>query len=241
MAAKPRTIRRCQHIKVNGEQCGSPALRGNRLCFFHNRWRVEHLDFRGGKPFEEVASMDFPVLEDANSIQVAVMQIMRLILAHQIDAKLAGLLLYALQTASANLRNATLNPVPEKVVIDPRKVSRVGLGEDEWAHPTPPPEELTEEEREKMAAIAFERFRQGKGDKMTDLKLYFYLVGDKEDQPANSENAATSSPPKKDDPAAAASPREELGCPSLNGSAFRDVRAGDDQLSDSLCESLTST
>jgi hypothetical protein len=26
---------RCQHIKINGTQCGSPALRRNRFCFFH--------------------------------------------------------------------------------------------------------------------------------------------------------------------------------------------------------------
>jgi hypothetical protein len=26
---------RCQHIKVNGTQCGSPALRRHKFCFFH--------------------------------------------------------------------------------------------------------------------------------------------------------------------------------------------------------------
>jgi len=30
---------RCQHIKVNGTHCGSPALRRNRFCYFH---KVHH-------------------------------------------------------------------------------------------------------------------------------------------------------------------------------------------------------
>ncbi len=35
----PHSIPRCQHIKVNGTQCGSPALRRNRLCYFHKTWQ----------------------------------------------------------------------------------------------------------------------------------------------------------------------------------------------------------
>lgn len=27
----------CEYIKSNGAQCGSPAMRGHRLCFSHNR------------------------------------------------------------------------------------------------------------------------------------------------------------------------------------------------------------
>ena len=34
---------RCQHIKVNGVQCGSPALRRNRFCFFHKRFHDERI------------------------------------------------------------------------------------------------------------------------------------------------------------------------------------------------------
>jgi len=28
-------IARCQHIKINGVQCGSPALLNRKFCFFH--------------------------------------------------------------------------------------------------------------------------------------------------------------------------------------------------------------
>ena len=28
-------IRRCQHIRVHGAQCGSPALREEKYCYHH--------------------------------------------------------------------------------------------------------------------------------------------------------------------------------------------------------------
>src|SRR5271169_4705534 len=32
-----KNIRSCTHIKVNGTRCGSPALRGEVFCYFHQR------------------------------------------------------------------------------------------------------------------------------------------------------------------------------------------------------------
>jgi len=90
------------------------------------------------------AAIDLPVLEDANSIQVALMQVMRLILSGQVDAKTAGLLLYALQTASSNLSRINFEPVVKtRVVIDPRTVDQTPLGEDPWRR-----EDFEEEEYE---------------------------------------------------------------------------------------------
>jgi hypothetical protein len=100
---------RCQHLKVNGTQCGSPALRSKRFCYFHSRHQL--------KPAPE-SQFDFPVLEDANAIQVALMQVIRAIADNKIECKRAGLLLYALQTASYNLKRASLEPATEKVVRD---------------------------------------------------------------------------------------------------------------------------
>ena len=39
MSLYPNSIPRCEHIKINGTQCGSPALRRNHFCFFHKRWQ----------------------------------------------------------------------------------------------------------------------------------------------------------------------------------------------------------
>lgn len=131
MSDYPTTIPRCQHVKVNGTQCGSPALRRRKYCFFHQQWRQQHINLRA-RP-QRKAVIDLPVLEDANSIQMTITQVMRLILSKQIDSKDASLLLYALQTASSNLRRTQFEPPHcEDVVIDPRDVPDTPLGEDLW-------------------------------------------------------------------------------------------------------------
>ena len=140
----PHSIPRCQHIKVNGTQCGSPALRRNRLCYFHKSWQQTRIVLGANRARRAPAVFDLPMLEDANSIQVALMQVMRLILSGQIDAKNAGLLLYALQTASTNLARTNFEPtIKTRVVIDPRTVDQTPLGEDPWRR-----EDYEEEEYE---------------------------------------------------------------------------------------------
>ncbi len=125
-------IPRCAHIKTNGTQCGSPALRERRYCFFHEKWQGQQIALKNELP-PAPTSFTLPVLEDADSIQVALMQVMRLILARQLNLKTASLLLYALQTASFNLRQMQLEPERrETVVIDPSAVANNGLGDDAW-------------------------------------------------------------------------------------------------------------
>ncbi len=133
MSLYPHSIPRCQHIKVNGTQCGSPALRRNRLCYFHKSWQGASIALGANRARRNRAVFDLPLLEDANSIQLALMQVMRLILSGQLDAKTAGLLLYALQTASTNLARTNFEPtIKTRVVIDPRTVDQTPLGEDPW-------------------------------------------------------------------------------------------------------------
>lgn len=57
------------------------------------------------------------------------MNVMRHILSQTIDAKSAGLFLYALRTASLNLRRADLEPLTrERVVIDPDSIHETPFG-----------------------------------------------------------------------------------------------------------------
>jgi len=124
-------IPRCTHIKTNGTQCGSPALRGRRFCFFHKNWQGQRIQLNAKLP--DNSTFTLPVLEDADSVQVALMQVMRLILSGQLEPRMAGLLLYALQTASINLRHTKLEPLRrESIVIDPSSVSDNGVGDDLW-------------------------------------------------------------------------------------------------------------
>ncbi len=98
--------RHCEHIKTNGRFCGSPAMRDRNYCFFHlnhigRRLRVErYASF--GLPCPPI---ELPLLEDAASIQLALMQVTEALLHGTLDVKRGGLVLYALQTASSNLRN----------------------------------------------------------------------------------------------------------------------------------------
>jgi hypothetical protein len=133
MSLYPNSIPRCEHLKINGTQCGSPALKRSHFCYFHKRWQETRIVVNANRARRSRAALDLPVLEDANSIQVSLMQVMRLILSGQIDPKTAGLLLYALQTASSNLRRINFEPVVKtRVVIDPKTVDQTPLGEDPW-------------------------------------------------------------------------------------------------------------
>jgi len=151
----PNFPNRCQHLKVNGTQCGSPALRRNHFCYFHKRWQETRIVLNANRARRGRATIDLPVLEDANSIQVALMQVMRLILGGQLDGKTAGLLLYALQTASSNLSRITFEPVVKtRVVIDPRTVAQTPLGEDPWDRDDYQDEEYEAEDQEEKPAAA---------------------------------------------------------------------------------------
>lgn len=112
-----RKARQCEHIKTNGEFCGSPALRRRNYCYFHltavgRRLRIERahasMRARAAETFDVAIApveLELPLLEDANSIQIALMQVIDAVLHNRIDSKRAGLVLYALQTASSNLGN----------------------------------------------------------------------------------------------------------------------------------------
>ncbi len=130
MSLYPKSVARCQHIKVNGTQCGSPALREEQYCYFHMRWR-------GGSKFTEALRKremsGLPILEDANSIQVGLAEVMFRLVTQEIDHRTGALMLYALQTASANLRMTSFEPEPTRVVIDPECVEQRPLGASAWS------------------------------------------------------------------------------------------------------------
>jgi hypothetical protein len=131
MPTYPLTIRRCQHIKVNGIQCGSPAMRHERHCFFHDQCRriSREINMNSTEP----ATIKLPTLEDANSIQLGLAEVMRLLVTKQIDHRTASLLLRALRIAAANVKFTSLEPKPTHVVIDPSSVENRPLGATAWS------------------------------------------------------------------------------------------------------------
>jgi hypothetical protein len=121
---------RCQHVKTNGTQCDSPALSGGKLCFFHRRARQQRL--RMETEVQDPQPFVLPLLEDANSIQMALMQIMQLMISGRMDRKMASTLLYSLQIASSNLARVNLNPWAQDVVTHPRQLGRTPLMGHVW-------------------------------------------------------------------------------------------------------------
>ncbi|HJX84470.1 MAG TPA: hypothetical protein VJ723_09020 [Candidatus Angelobacter sp.] len=99
-------VLRCIFIKTNGVQCGSPALKNCAYCFAHGRMAMRH-----------PSRLDIPILEDANSVQVAIMEVIRGLLDGDIDRKTGGLVLYGLQMASANLKYVSFEPKDRGAVI----------------------------------------------------------------------------------------------------------------------------
>ena len=83
-------VPRCQHIKVNNQQCGSPALKHHRFCYFHG-------ELRGKKP----NYLRLPILEDHRAIQMAITKVCQGICDGSIDNKRGSILFYGLQVASA--------------------------------------------------------------------------------------------------------------------------------------------
>lgn len=124
-------VPRCQHIKVNGTQCGSPALRRKRFCYFHDNYR--HTQARLLAEESKVCMGNFPLLEDANSVQVAVMHVIHLLGSGKMDTKVAGLMLYALQTASANMKRVSFEvEKATDVVIDQDTLDLTCIHGPQW-------------------------------------------------------------------------------------------------------------
>jgi hypothetical protein len=126
---------RCQHIKTGGTQCGSPALRGQEFCHYHRQSRLKNVEcYEDWLTPGHSGNITLPVFEDAHSVQFVVRQVTEMVLQQKLDLRSAGIVLYGLQIASANLkRMETEKPYPTHVVIDPDKVAQTPLGMTPWS------------------------------------------------------------------------------------------------------------
>jgi len=91
-------VKICTHVKVTGVRCGSPALRGARFCYFHER-------MLNGVPTARHARMHpVALLENEEAIQVALMEVINAVLRGAIDNPRAHLIIRALNIAARNAR-----------------------------------------------------------------------------------------------------------------------------------------
>jgi hypothetical protein len=90
-------IQHCTHIFPDGHTCGSPALRSERLCFYHHPTRATALRHRPTRGF----TLTTPT--NRRELQQALGQVIQRLASNKLDTKRAGILLYSLQVASLSL------------------------------------------------------------------------------------------------------------------------------------------
>jgi hypothetical protein len=164
---------RCQHIKTNGTQCGSPALKDNEFCYYHQQCRPVTFNYRGMYRDYKPAEFHLPPFEDLHSVQFTLQQVTELILRHKINEKEAYLLLYALQIASSNLKRLMREePKPEEIVSDAKVDHAVETPEQAAAF-----EELQHDEIDRIYGCAESQpEQQGRPRRMRRFKYLAYLA-----------------------------------------------------------------
>jgi hypothetical protein len=101
----PKRPRHCTHIKVTGQQCGSPALRGEFFCYFHTRV------IKGVQQRVDMQLHSMALLEDCESIQLSIMHVVDGLLKGTLDATRARLIIQALRIAARNAKNVRFDDV----------------------------------------------------------------------------------------------------------------------------------
>ena len=134
MARYPIEIRRCRHIRTNGTQCGSPAVKEKEFCYYHEQNRTMPVSlYLDGDRYPDSQIM-IPPFEDAHSIQKVLRHVVQLLFERRIEQRDAGLALYALQIASSNLKTMQAEKAtPTEMVVEPEKVAETPLGMTQWS------------------------------------------------------------------------------------------------------------
>ncbi len=128
-------MRHCEYAKPNGHFCGSPALRGRDYCYWHLTHLARRLHAEKQEATADHTPLELPPLEDANSVQLAIMMVMDAMLHDRIGPKKSGQLLYALQLASSNLKQGVcFQPVQQA-----NPVQQVNPDSDADEKPEPEP------------------------------------------------------------------------------------------------------
>ena len=107
-----KNIRVCTHIKVNGVPCGSPALRGEVFCYFHQRM------IRGVRTPAKSRLHPIALIENEEGIQASLMEVINALVRNTIDFRRAQLILRALHIAVKNSPRVHFNIYKER--NDPR-------------------------------------------------------------------------------------------------------------------------
>ena len=98
------SVRLCGHLKEDGMPCGSPAIRGQRLCYFHHREQQYLLKFARDRRHAVVCDWKLPPLHTLAEIQKALHRILNELWNGRLAVERAGSLLNATQEAAIPFR-----------------------------------------------------------------------------------------------------------------------------------------
>jgi hypothetical protein len=110
---KANAARRCTYERISGQTCTQPALRNHVFCRFHEFLESPQPDARL-----------IPFVEDAASLQFALMQVIKSLQLGKIDRPTANSILYALQIAAQNLNHfceETGHPYARRTALSKRE------------------------------------------------------------------------------------------------------------------------
>ena len=105
---------RCVYIREDGTVCRSPRIKNDIHCYAHYQMRHARAE-----------NLWLPALTDANAIQMAVMMVQRALIDDEISEKKAGLLLYSIQIAAANVHKTTFGQADQEMVTEIRQEEEV--------------------------------------------------------------------------------------------------------------------
>jgi hypothetical protein len=104
------SVKICTHIKVTGVQCGSPALRGEQFCYFHQRM------VRGVRTPSQARLHPVALIEDEEALQASLMEIINALARNTIDLRRAELILRALHIAVKNVRRVRFDSHADSMI-----------------------------------------------------------------------------------------------------------------------------
>ena len=96
----------CNHRKPDGSLCGSPALRGKKLCYYHRRDHQRQRYVARILRCNDPLRPGVPLPKTPREMQFRLYDVMTALADDSLPLRRAGKLLYALQERSTSLRKA---------------------------------------------------------------------------------------------------------------------------------------
>ena len=98
--------RSCDHLKEDGVLCGSPALRGQRLCYYHQRDQKRQKYAASIMRRTDILVPRLPRMKSLAEVQVALHEVLNALASHRVPLQRASARLFDLQQAAVSINLA---------------------------------------------------------------------------------------------------------------------------------------